>query len=159
MKALVSVAVLALLAAGCGSGHGGTAWTTSARRQGTAASPSHSRTSLSPLQVWWDGMRPLVVAIGKAGNGMQCTTVTPGSALQASAARALSYVENSSVPAAYDNITLALDRALALYQAAGGFCEAAEQSLAASYFARGNTYLKQAVAAVRADGDNPAGAG
>lgn len=118
-----------------------------------------SHTSLSPLQVWWDGMRPLVVAISKAGTGMQCTTVTSGNALEANAAKALSYVENSSVPAAYDNITLALDRALTLYQAAGGFCAAAEPSLAASYFAQGSIYLKRALAAVQTDGGNPAGAG
>jgi hypothetical protein len=120
------------------------------------ASPAASPTpSLSPLQVWWDGMRPHIAAIGEAGKNLNCSSTTSGNELETAATAAVSYVENSRVPSAYDNITLVLDRALTLYQGAGGFCAAGEPSFANSYFSQGNAYLSQAVAAVRADGGQP----
>ena len=121
-----------------------------------SASPTASpAASLSPLQVWWDGMRPLIAAIGKAGEHLDCGNSTSGNELETAAGAALSHVEDSRIPVAYDDITLALDRALTLYQGAGGICAAGQSSLAMHYLSQGNAYLSQATAAVRADGGQP----
>lgn len=132
---------------GCGVGPPQSAMSVS-----PAASPA---ASLSPLQVWWDGMRPHIAAIDKAGKDLNCTESTSGNELETAATGALSYVENSRIPPAYENITLALDRALTLYQGAGAFCAAGESPLAVHYLSQGNAYLSQAIAAGRTDGGQP----
>lgn len=100
-------------------------------------------------------MRPLIVAIGSAGTGLRCSTVTSSNKLEDATTAAAVHLENSSVPQAYDNITVPLYRAFTFYQGAGGFCAAAELYNAQHYFAQGNIYLSQAIAAVRTDGGQP----
>lgn len=141
---LISLARQARLAVeGCGVGP---------PQSAASASPT---ASLSPLQVWWDGMRPLIAAIGKAGEHLDCGNSTSGNELETAAGAALGHVEDSRIPVAYDDITLALDRALTFYQGAGGICVAGQSSLAMHYVSQGNAYLGQAIAGVRANGGQP----
>jgi hypothetical protein len=77
--------------------------------------------------------------------------------VEAAAARALDYVQNSVVPQHYVYLYTALDDALQAYEGAGSTCAASSLPAVPVLFVDANSLLKKSVAILRADGGRPGG--
>jgi hypothetical protein len=100
------------------------------------------------LQQWWDGLRPDVAAIRSAWNRDSCD------AMLTAADNAQTYLSKSSIPPAYDNLTVAVANALGYYQGAAGYCPTVP-AMASEQFSTAEAWMKKADQAVTVDGGQP----